>query len=316
MKKIIKKLTAVALAIVISTSLFTSAFAVLRGDVILDSKVNSMDALYILRYSVGLETEIDKKVADVNCDGQINSLDALGVLRISVGIDKGGEVEEDEEISAPSSAAEIVEMYNNAINKVVNDKAGYTKQRTTTIQEMNGGALLKIQLVKDMINEFLGVGTTEFTNHKGSSKHLLTASLTSEDIKSAHCEKTGQNYTVTLNLKDGSSSANAVSKKDSSALARCGLVTGKVADPQYDYLSSGCVYESISDVKDVSVKSIKAANTNVKIVAVIDEQGKLISLTASYDWTVEMESIKYTVVSVKQADGKAHTAVVVSDFKW
>lgn len=315
MKRAIKRLTAVVLAVIITASLFTSAFAVLRGDVDLNGKINSLDALRILRYNVQLDTEIDEKIADINGDGKINSLDALGVLRVSVGLDEESEVEDDEP-SAPSSAAEIVEMYNNAVNKVVNDKAGYTKQRTTTIQEMNGGALLKIQLVKDMINEFLGVGTNEFTNRKGYSKYLLNASLTSDDVKSATCEKSGQNYTVTLNLKDGASSANAASQKDSSALARCGLVTGKVADPEYDYLSSGCVYESISGVKDVSVKSIKAANTNVKIIAVIDSQGKLISLTASYDWTVAMESIKYTVVSVKQADGKAHTAVVISDFKW
>lgn len=316
MKKVITRILAVALAAIITAGLFTTAFAVLRGDVNLDSKVNSMDALLILRYSVKLDKEINEKVADVNGDGKVNSLDALGVLLISVGADEGGEIEEDTEVSAPSSVAEIVEMYNNAVNKAVNDKAGYTKQRTTTIQEMNGGALLKIQLVKDMINNFLGVGTTEYINRKGYSKYLLNASLTSADIKSAACEKSGQNYTVTLNLKDGSSSANAVSKKDSSALARCGLVTGKVADPEYDYLSSGCVYESISGVDDVSVKSIKATNTNVKIVAVVDGEGKLLSLTASYDWTVEMESIKYTLVSVKKADGKAHTAVVISDFEW
>ncbi len=316
MNKLFIRITAIVTALVIASSLFTCAFAALKGDVNLDSSVNSIDALLILRYKVGLDKSINEKMADVNGDGKINSMDALSVLRIKVGLDEGGDVEDDTDVSAPSSAAEIVEMYNNAVNKAVNDKAGYTKQRTTTIQEMNGGALLKIQLVKDMINEFLGVGTTEYVNRKGTSEYLLNASLSANDIKSATCENKGGNYTVTLNLKDGSSSATALSKSDSSALARSGLVTGKVADSKYDYLSSGCVYESISDVKDVSVKSIKAANTNVRIVAVIDKDGKLLSLSASYDWTVEMESIKYTVVSVKKADGKAHTAVVLSDFEW
>ena len=111
MKKVITKITAVALALIVAASLFTSAFAALRGDVDLNGKVNSLDALRILRYSVKIDTEINEKIADVNGDGKINSLDALGVLRINVGLDAGGEVEEDE-ITPPSSKAEIVEFYN------------------------------------------------------------------------------------------------------------------------------------------------------------------------------------------------------------
>ena len=152
MKKVITKITAVALALIVAASLFTSAFAALRGDVDLNGKVNSLDALRILRYSVKIDTEINEKIADVNGDGKINSLDALGVLRINVGLDAGGEVEEDE-ITPPSSKAEIVEFYNNAINKVVSDKAGYTKQRTTTISELDAGKYT--DTAGDIVKEFL-----------------------------------------------------------------------------------------------------------------------------------------------------------------
>lgn len=330
-----KRIMALALAVILALSLTTVAFAAYKGDINGDDLINSSDALAVLRYSVGLDKEINEKAADMDADGFINSSDALAILKVSVGINDKEELPEEpetpnepevpdtpdtpetpDEPTVPATTAEIVALYNSAVNKVVDEKAGYKKERTTTIVEMNGGALLKIQLVVDMVNEFLGVGTKEYVNSKGKSEYLMKASLKETDLKSATCEKIGENYTVTLSLKNGSSSATAKSKSDSSALARSGLFTGDVADPNYDYLSSGCVYASISGVKDVSVKSITATNSNINFVAVIDPEGKLISLTAAYDWTVEMENIKYTIVSVKKADGKAHTAVELSDFKW
>ncbi|MBO5421934.1 MAG: dockerin type I repeat-containing protein [Clostridia bacterium] len=323
------KIVALALAAILALSLMTTAFAAFKGDVDSNGTINSSDALAVLKYSVELITEIDEKVADMDANGVINSSDALAILRISVGLDEKEELPEEPDVpdtpdtpdtpavpDAPTSTEEIVTLYNNAVNKVVDEKAGYKKERTTTVSEMNGGALMKIQLVVDMVNEFLGVGTKEYVNTKGQSLYLMNASLEASDIKSASCEKIGDNYTVTLNLNNGNSSATAAKKKDSSPVARSGLLTGDVASPDYDYLSSGCVYASISGVDDVSVKSIKATNSNVKIVAVVDAEDKLISLVAAYDWTVEMENIKYTIVSVKKADGKAHTAVEISDVKW
>lgn len=58
------------------------------GDVNGDGKVNSEDALNILKCEVGLIKLDDdiKKVADVNADGKINSEDALDVLKREVGL--------------------------------------------------------------------------------------------------------------------------------------------------------------------------------------------------------------------------------------
>lgn len=62
----------------------------LYPDVDGDGKVNSIDALQILNYSVGKTGAIrgTEKLfnADTNADGRINAIDALNVLRISVGI--------------------------------------------------------------------------------------------------------------------------------------------------------------------------------------------------------------------------------------
>ena len=60
------------------------------ADVNGDGKVNSADALLILRYSIGFNELISSQTAflnaDVNGDGKVNSADALIVLRISIGV--------------------------------------------------------------------------------------------------------------------------------------------------------------------------------------------------------------------------------------
>lgn len=82
MKKIISLMISVFLAFAVFG---LSASARVLGDVDGSGKTNSLDALSILKYSVGITDTINEKVADVNCDGKINSSDALVVLNIAVG---------------------------------------------------------------------------------------------------------------------------------------------------------------------------------------------------------------------------------------
>lgn len=331
MKMSFKSITSAVLAIVMTLSLITCSLAAYKGDLNADGNVNSTDALAILRYAVKLDNEINEKVADLNDDGTVNATDALAILRIAVGLDEKIEMPEEEpgdnpdeepgenpgeseQPVVPSSKEEIVEFYNTAVNKVVNEKAGYTKQRTTTVLEMNGGALMS--MAEGVVKEFLGEGTKDYNNKKGSSKFFLTASLSSADVQSATATISDSGFvTISLNLNNGESVATSKEKTDNSPVAKSGLVTGSVADPDYDYLSSGSIYASVTAEK-VKVDSIKAKNTNVKIVAVVDSEGKLVSLTSSYDWTVEMTNVKYSFITVKAADGRAHTAVELSDFEW
>ncbi|MBQ7044788.1 MAG: dockerin type I repeat-containing protein [Clostridia bacterium] len=81
-----KKFLSVILALVICVSVMPFAFAAsVRGDANLDGSVNSVDALLILRYAVGLEDEVfNEYTYDVNGDYAINSTDALRILMIAV----------------------------------------------------------------------------------------------------------------------------------------------------------------------------------------------------------------------------------------
>ena len=97
MNRFIKTGISIAAAVAITASASAMALAAdYMGDVNDDGKVNSADALAILRYTVGIDgTEINLKKADVNSDGSINSSDALKVLRMSVSLEDLIEIKEE-----------------------------------------------------------------------------------------------------------------------------------------------------------------------------------------------------------------------------
>ncbi len=317
MKSSIKKFTALAIAVILTLSVTAvTSFAAYKGDVDKDNDVDSTDALIVLKASVGSnQGELDMAAADMDGNGEINSTDALKILRTSVNLEEKQEIQT-EPAPAPSTKEEIVAAYNNAVNKVVDEKAGYTKSRNTVVKEMNGGDLMS--LAEGVVKDFLGDGITNYTNTKGTSKYFLNASLTADNVTDATCQLSDGNYIITLNLKDGQSTATKSSSRDTSALAKSGLFTGNVANSDYDYLSSASIYSAATSASSsLKIESIKSKNTNVKIVAAIDAAtGKLVTLTIDYDWTVEMSNVKYIVVSVSKADGKAQTSVALSNFQW
>ena len=69
------------------TVIFATKNAQLSGDINRDFKINSLDALMVLQFSVGsISLDSSRQVqADVSKDKKINSLDALMILQYSVG---------------------------------------------------------------------------------------------------------------------------------------------------------------------------------------------------------------------------------------
>ena len=59
----------------------------IKGDVNMDTKINSADALLVLQHSVQTITltESQRNFADMNSDKKVNSMDALMILQKSVG---------------------------------------------------------------------------------------------------------------------------------------------------------------------------------------------------------------------------------------
>ena len=215
----------------------------------------------------------------------------------------------------PSTAADIAAYYNAAVNKAVNSKAGFSKKRVTSISNLNGGKLMEMKIVVDTVNDFLGVGTTNYKNTKGKVGEISKASLSANDISSPTCKQSGDNYVITMTLKNGTSKASSAGKSDSKALARTGLYSGVGDKKAYDYKNAGNIFDGLNNADGASVESVVENNKNIKITATINSKtGNLVSLHISYDWDVALTKVKYTIVTIKSATGDAKTSVDFTNF--
>lgn len=215
----------------------------------------------------------------------------------------------------PSTAADIAAYYNAAVNKAVNSKAGFSKKRVTSISNLNGGKLMEMKIVVDTVNDFLGVGTTNYKNTKGKVGEISKASLSANDISSPTCKQSGDNYVITMTLKNGTSKASSAGKSDSTALARTGLYSGVGDKKAYDYKNAGNIFDGLNNADGASVESVVENNKNIKITATINSKtGNFVSLHISYDWDVALTKVKYTIVTIKSATGDAKTSVDFTNF--
>ena len=215
----------------------------------------------------------------------------------------------------PSTAADIAAYYNAAVNKAVNSKAGFSKKRVTSISNLNGGKLMEMKIVVDTVNDFLGVGTINYKNTKGKVGEISKASLSANDISSPTCKQSGNNYVITMTLKNGTSKASSAGKSDSTALARTGLYSGVGDKKAYDYKNAGNIFDGLNNADGASVESVVENNKNIKISATINSKtGNLVSLHISYNWDVALTKVKYTIVTIKSATGDAKTSVDFTNF--
>ncbi len=214
----------------------------------------------------------------------------------------------------PSSKADIAAYYNAAVNKAVNQKAGFSKKRVTSLSNLDGGALLKMDIVVNEVNKFLGVGTTEYKNTKGKVGEIGKASLTANDLTAATCKQSGDNYVISLTLKNGSSKADGSGASDTNAINRIGLYCGSGDKIAFDYKSASNIHTGINNIDNGSVEAVSETNSNIKVTATVNAKtGNLVSLNISYDWHVDMTKVKY-IVTIKTAAGDAKTSVAFSNF--
>lgn len=214
----------------------------------------------------------------------------------------------------PSSKADIAAYYNTAVNKVTSSKAGFSKKRVTSLSNLNGGALLKMDIVVNEVNKFLGVGTTEYKNTKGKAGEIGKASLSASDLTAATCKQSGDNYVIEMTLKTGSSKANSSGTSDTNAISRTGLYCGTGDKTAFDYKNASNIYTGINNIDNGGVESVVENNSNVKVTATVNSKtGNLVSLNVSYDWHVDMTNVKY-LLTIKSASGDAKTSVAFSNF--
>ena len=220
--------------------------------------------------------------------------------------------------SAPSTKAEIVKYYNDAMNKLSSSKAGYTKKRTTSLSQLEGAdVIMKIPVAADAVNDFLGVGDTTYTNKKGEAKYLTSAGLTEADVKNATCTPNGSTYTITLTLNDGKSSASESGKSDNSPLKRSGLSVGTEDKKEYDYKSAVNIFTTLKVTEETDITSVDETTSKTTITVTVDSAtGKITSYKASWHWDATLKGVKYLFTPKINGIGHADTTVSISGFQW
>ena len=219
--------------------------------------------------------------------------------------------------SVPTAAADILKVYNDAINKAISSKAGYTKKRTTNLGQLEGAeAIMKISIARDAVYDFLGVGDNTYTNKKGEAKFLSAASLTAADVSKATCTEAGGVYTISLTLKDGKSSANDSGKVDNSPLKRSGLFVGVDDKSEYDYKSAVNIYMGLKNSEDTDIQAVEETTSKTTVTMKVDAKtGKIVSLNAAWHWDASLTKVKYTIITVSGI-GHADSSVAISGFQY
>lgn len=215
------------------------------------------------------------------------------------------------------STAEILKYYQDATAKVVSKKPGYKKTRSATLGDYDAGVALSA--FKDLVFKFLGIGAenkfeavvtkgTNTTDEK-CGDFLRKSTLTANDIKSASVAKSGANYIVTINVKDGSSSINAgKNSKNNSPLDKCGICVGDTDRAGYDHKTAQICYNAIgSTIKSVSMDE---KTKNCKLVATINADGEITKLVVTWDASAVIDS------SLGGATMSASTTVTYTNFGW
>lgn len=197
---------------------------------------------------------------------------------------------------APETTAEIVAVYNDAVNKAYTARVGFNKVRYTDNETLNAGFLLKT--FGDLIYSFMGIGaenkyTMDVTKGDWTDDvphhYLRKSTLTEADLTGAKCTEKDGKYTITLNVKPGTSKASKSESWTKAPIDKCGICVGDADKSYFDHKTAPVIYSAIGEVLSSAV--ISESYNNAKVVAVIDAAtGHLVSLTVEFDISVVIDA--------------------------
>lgn len=220
------------------------------------------------------------------------------------------------ELTAPTATADIVALYNNAVNGAFSAKAGFQKTRTTDNEVLDAGVALKA--LKSLVYKFAGIGeenkytasVTKGNWESDAKKHYLRKStLTAADVTGANCTLANGKYTITLNIKNGSSVGSKDKQSTNASLDKCGLCVGTEDKGYYDHKTAEVIYDAVEGT--YAGAKIEESYSNAKAVAVVDAAtGHLEKLSVDFDIKV------YIDISIGKGTATGTTHVRYTDFKY
>ncbi len=215
------------------------------------------------------------------------------------------------------STADILNIYNSATKKAADKKVGFSKSRST--EEINYDAGVALKAFKSLVFQFMSIGdknkyteTIAAGDENYAVKYFLASSLTQADLAAAPvCKDNGNSYTITLSLKPGSSAVEngKVTQNAKTSLDKCGIANGADDKGYWDHKKAQNIYDAIDDVAGGA--TIKEKYSDAKVVMNVTKDGKITSMTTTFNIHVEISNV---MGSSGIADGA--TTVVMKDFKW
>ena len=216
------------------------------------------------------------------------------------------------------TAAEIVKLYNSAVNQAVSATAGFKKVINNTDVDADLGIFDRF---KDTIFGFMRVGVSTETQLKGQKIDrggIQKASLSVNDIKSADCkEKNGKLY-ITINLNDGTTKTGSAAK---APVDKTGIFTGDKDWKEIDHKTAANFKYSIDNAKlgniqIASVESVTEKTEKAVVTAVIDARtGKPENIEISFYSTASLKNIKALGQKMSK-DAGIGSVITFSNFKW
>jgi len=235
----------------------------------------------------------------------------------------------DAPIEMPTSMAGILQMFNEATEKVIRLKPGYSKTRYTKVTQLDFGILGNLPIVQESAYAFFGAesggeGTVSYTVEKGKKSGLLRASQwTMEDITSISAEADGDGgYIVTLRVKDGTTRWKGTGGEDpGSGTAKSSVDNGPFCygeddSPDYDHKTALNLYYTINHAPDSLTRDIGETVTGAQLTANIDSMGRLTGLTGRLDMRVDVYHVKYSYFTLSNNFGEGYGEVTYSDFRY
>ncbi len=218
--------------------------------------------------------------------------------------------------AAPTEKADIIALYNDAVNSAFDAKAGFSKTRSTDNEKLNAGAVLKA--FKSLVYQFMGVGAeNKYTENvtKGNwdadtKRHFLRKStLSANDVTAASCKATGDDYTIVLSVKGGNSKGSKDQKFTNAPIDKCGICVGNEDKGYYDHKTGEVIYDAIAGT--YAGAKIEEKYSNAKITAVVDgATGNLVKLTVEFDIDVAID------IGIGSGTATASTHINYTGFKY
>lgn len=261
--------------------------------------------------SADAQTPSDDTSADASTDS--NAGDAAAKPDDSA---KPGEAAQNSGSAQPKDGVETLNYYNSVIDKAVKAKVGYDKERMTDNEKMDGSVAL--QAMKSLVYKFMGIGAENKYSEKvekgkwGDVAFITSSKLTASDVTSATCKVSGDNYVITLTLKDGKSSAGKSNPTTAptTALDKTGICVGSEDKGYFDHKTASVIYDAIAGTyagAEINEKYSKAT-----VVATVNAKtGNLVSLVV--EWNQEVTLSKLAGMSAT-ASGVSH--VTYKNFKY